>query len=66
MNIWMGTTDVAFKLHCSPERVRQLEAEGKITAERTVSGKRIFRSEDVERLVQERESAKQQKAVRAA
>lgn len=50
----LGTTDVALKLGCSAERVRQLEAEGKLTAERMASGQRVFFVDDVERLVSER------------
>lgn len=57
----LGTTDVALRLGCSPERVRQLEREGKLQAEKTARGQRIFRIEDVERLATERERQKQAK-----
>jgi DNA-binding transcriptional MerR regulator len=58
----LGTTDVALRLGCSTERVRQLEREGKLPAEKLPSGQRVFRSEDVERLAFERERQKQIKA----
>jgi DNA-binding transcriptional MerR regulator len=60
----LGTTDVALLLRCSTERVRQLEREGKLPAEKMPSGQRVFRAEDVERLAAERE--KQRKAKIAA
>jgi DNA-binding transcriptional MerR regulator len=58
----LGTTDVALRLGCSAERVRQLEREGKLSAERMASGQRVFCIDDVDRLAQERE---QQKAAKA-
>jgi len=42
-------------LGLSTERVRQLERDGRLPAERTAGGVRIFREEDVERLRRERE-----------
>jgi integrase len=36
------------------ERVRQLDREGKLPAEKMPSGQRVFRVEDVERLAEER------------
>jgi excisionase family DNA binding protein len=60
----LGTTDVAHRLGCSAERVRQLEREGKLAAEKTPRGQRIFNAEDVERLATEREQ--RQKAKNAA
>jgi DNA-binding transcriptional MerR regulator len=66
MSKWLGSTDVALILRCSPERVRQLEMEGKLCAEKTVGGRRIFKSEDVDRLAQERTQAKEHKAAKAA
>ena len=57
----LGTTDVALRLGCSTERVRQLEREGKLPAEKTARGQRIFRAEDVERLVAERDRCRQVK-----
>ena len=58
----LGITDAARMLDVSPERVRQLEREGKLLAERMSRGQRIFKAEDVERLVAEREHQKQSKA----
>jgi excisionase family DNA binding protein len=60
----LGTTDVALRLGCSAERVRQLEREGKLPAEKTQRGVRIFRAEDVERLACEREQQRQERAAR--
>jgi excisionase family DNA binding protein len=54
----LGTTDVALRLGCSTERVRQLEREGKLPAEKTLGGVRIFRMEDIERFAAEREQQK--------
>ena len=54
----LSTTDVAHLLHCSTERVRQLEREGKLPAEKMPSGQRAFRAEDVERFAIEREQQK--------
>ena len=61
----LGTTDVALRLGCSTERVRQLEREGKLPAEKTVGGQRIFRAEDVERLATERDRCRQAKNMAA-
>ncbi|HEX5731513.1 MAG TPA: MerR family transcriptional regulator [Blastocatellia bacterium] len=55
MSKLFGTTDVALRLGCSAEYVRQLERTGKLLAEKTVNGRRIFKAEDVERLAIERE-----------
>lgn len=55
----LGTTDVALLLRCSTERVRQLEREGKLPAEKLPSGQRVFHLEDVERLAEERNRQKQ-------
>lgn len=52
---FLGTTDVALRLRCSTERVRQLEREGKLPAEKTPNGRRIFKATDVENLAAERE-----------
>jgi excisionase family DNA binding protein len=59
---FIGTTDVARRLNCSPDRVRQLEREGKIRAEKVPRGVRDFRVEDVERLATERERQKRERA----
>lgn len=64
MNQLLGTTDAALKLGCSAEWVRRLADEGKLPAERTANGQRIFRAEDVERLAEER--ARQKQAASAA
>jgi DNA-binding transcriptional MerR regulator len=58
----MATIDVARRLNCSPDRVRQLEREGKIHAEKMPRGVRVFRVEDVERLAAERERQKSERA----
>ena len=50
----MGTGEVALRLRLSAERVRQLEAAGKLQAWRTGAGRRVFLRDDVERLAQER------------
>lgn len=62
----LGTTDVALRLGCSAQRVRQLERAGKLSAERMASGQRVFTVEDVERLATERERQKESHAARAA
>lgn len=62
----LGTTDVALRLGCSTERVRQLEREGKLPAEKTARGQRIFRAEDVERLAAERNRNRQAKNAKAS
>lgn len=46
----LTTLDVAKRINRSCDRVRGLEREGKISAQRTASGQRLFRFEDVERL----------------
>jgi DNA-binding transcriptional MerR regulator len=58
---FMATIDVARRLNCSPDRVRQLEREGKIHAEKMPRGTRVFRVEDVERLAAERERQKRER-----
>lgn len=63
MSQLLGTTDAALKLGCSAEWVRRLADEGKLPAERTANGQRIFRTEDVDRLAIER---RQRKGKRAA
>ena len=50
----LGTIDVALRLGCSAERVRQLERAGRLRAEKTPGGRRVFRGEDVDRLLEER------------
>jgi excisionase family DNA binding protein len=58
----LGTTDAALRLGCSAERVRQLEREGKLHAEKMPRGTRVFRAEDVEQLAAERERQKRERA----
>jgi DNA-binding transcriptional MerR regulator len=60
----LGTTDVALRLGCSTERVRQFEREGKLPAEKMPSGQRVFRAEDVDRLAIERQRQKRERAAR--
>jgi excisionase family DNA binding protein len=61
MSTILSTLDVAVRLKCSSERVRQLEREGKLPAEKTPRGQRVFKAEDVERLALEREQQRQQR-----
>lgn len=61
----LGTTDVALLLGCSAERVRQLEREGKLSAERMMSGQRVCKAKDGERFAAEREQRKKEQAARA-
>lgn len=64
---WLGTTDVALLFRCSDARIRQLEIEGKLKAERTAGGRRIFHRDEVERLAQERARlAEEKQAAKAA
>jgi excisionase family DNA binding protein len=58
----MATIDVARRLNCSPDRVRQLEREGKLPAQKMPRGQRVFKAEDVERLAVEREQQKRERA----
>ena len=60
----MATIDVARRLNCSPDRVRQLEREGKLPAQKMPRGVRVFRAEDVERLAVERERQRRERAAR--
>jgi len=53
------TGDVARRLGVTSERVRQLERQGVLKAERTVSGLRIFNASDVERLARERQERRE-------
>jgi DNA-binding transcriptional MerR regulator len=63
----MTTNEVALRLGCSAENVRVLERTGKLQVEKTQTGRRIFKSEDVDRLAQERAQAREQKqAAKAA
>lgn len=63
----LTTSEVAKRLECSPDNVRRLEREGKLPAEKTSSGQRLFNSTIVDHLAQERTQAKIQKqAAKAA
>lgn len=55
MNELLTVGDVARLAGVSPQAVRVWERTGKLPAERTVSGIRLFRRDDAERVVQERE-----------
>lgn len=48
----LTTSDAARVLNRSVDRVRGYEREGKLPAERTRSGQRLFKSSDVERLAE--------------
>lgn len=48
------TADVARLAGVTPATVRWWETRGILRAEKTVSGRRVFRRDDVERLVAER------------
>ena len=58
MSTFMMASEVAEVLGCTPANVRALERAGRLRAERTKTGVRIFRVEDVERLAAEREQQK--------
>jgi excisionase family DNA binding protein len=50
----LRTTDVALKLGLSAAYIRQLADSGKLPVQRTEGGYRIFKDDDVERLLAER------------
>lgn len=62
MSRLLRPTGVAHRLGVSAVYVRQLADAGKLHAERTAGGYRIFKAEDVERLAVERERQRQAKA----
>lgn len=62
----LSTTDAALRLGCSAERVRQLEREGKLPAEKMRGGQRVFKAEDVERIAEARAEMKNRKTASAA
>jgi DNA-binding transcriptional MerR regulator len=64
MSKLLGTLDVALRLGCSSENVRALERTGKLRAEKTPSGRRIFKDEDVERYARERELGRKERVRR--
>lgn len=53
----MTTGEAARLLKLSPDMVRWLEREGRLPAQRTTNGVRLFRRSDVERLAAERAQA---------
>jgi DNA-binding transcriptional MerR regulator len=57
------TSDVAKLLNCTPANVRHLERVGRLYAEKTVTGVRLFDRNEVETLISERAKTKEQKAV---
>jgi len=50
----LETFDAAKILNVTPNTVRDLERRGRLPAERTASGTRLFKQADVERLAAER------------
>ena len=46
----LATSDAAKILECTPDNVRALERRGHLPALRTLSGRRIFRAVDVQKL----------------
>lgn len=60
--MFLGTVDVALILRCSTEYVRQLHKRGKLNAERTPSGRRIFRVDEVKRFAAERARQRTERA----
>jgi excisionase family DNA binding protein len=50
----LTTGDVARILDVSPDFVRQLTRDGRLAAQKTRSGQRLFMAADVEQLAQER------------
>jgi DNA-binding transcriptional MerR regulator len=59
---FLGVTDTAVRLGLSTSRVRQLESEGVLPAEKLPNGQRIFLAEDVDRLALERKRQRQERA----
>jgi predicted site-specific integrase-resolvase len=55
MDQLLGVADAARILGVVPATVRQMERDGRLPAQKTASGVRIFRRVDVERLASERE-----------
>lgn len=51
MDTYLSVADAAGLLGVVPATVRQMERDGRLSAQRTVGGMRLFRREDVERLV---------------
>ena len=57
---FLGCTDAGRVLKVGPQRVRQLERTGRLSATRTAGGWRLFRRDEVERLAAEREARQEQ------
>jgi excisionase family DNA binding protein len=53
MDELLTTSDVARALNRSADRVRGYEREGKLPAQRTRSGQRLFKASDVDRLAKQ-------------
>lgn len=56
MDTYLSVADAARLLGVVPATVRQMERDGRLPAQRTAGGMRLFRREDVERVVAERAS----------
>jgi excisionase family DNA binding protein len=61
----LSTGDAARLLGISAEYLRNLADSGRLPAERTVSGQRIFRSADIQEFQSKREQKKGERARRA-
>lgn len=60
-------SEAAAIIGCTPANIRALERSGRLRAEKTATGIRLFTLEDVNKLAEERASAKEQKqAAKAA
>ena len=64
--IFLKTSEAARRLEVTGDRVRQLERKGELKAVKIGGGMRLFRAEDVERLVAERAARRKQAMVGAA
>ncbi len=53
MNEFLTTSDAARLLNRSVDRVRDYERAGKLPAQKTRSGQRLFKADDVEKLARE-------------
>lgn len=63
MSRFLVTSEAAEILRCTPANVRALERAGKLSAERTPSGRRIFNTDDVKALAQLREQQKRERII---
>lgn len=59
MKRYLSAADAARLLGVVPATVRQMERDGRLPAQRTMRGMRLFRGEDVEHLVQQRLEAQE-------